>query len=75
MEPEIILYDEPTTGLDPIRSDAINEAWLVHGDPHRLNTYLAEVLALTPDDLRAAAAKWLAPEGAHRLLYRAEAPR
>jgi len=22
--PEIILYDEPTTGLDPIRSDAIN---------------------------------------------------
>jgi phospholipid/cholesterol/gamma-HCH transport system ATP-binding protein len=23
--PEIILYDEPTTGLDPIRADAINE--------------------------------------------------
>jgi len=22
--PEIILYDEPTTGLDPIRADAIN---------------------------------------------------
>jgi phospholipid/cholesterol/gamma-HCH transport system ATP-binding protein len=25
MEPKIVLYDEPTTGLDPIRSDAISE--------------------------------------------------
>lgn len=25
LEPKIVLYDEPTTGLDPIRSDVINE--------------------------------------------------
>ena len=25
LEPDIVLYDEPTTGLDPIRADAIND--------------------------------------------------
>lgn len=66
------LWDLATTSG---RADAINEAWLTHGDPQRINTYLAEVLALTPDDLRTAAATWLAPDAAHRLLYRAESPR
>lgn len=29
LEPELVLYDEPTTGLDPIRADVINELILV----------------------------------------------
>ena len=28
MNPELVLYDEPTTGLDPIMSDVINELML-----------------------------------------------
>ncbi len=35
LEPEVILYDEPTTGLDPIRADVINE--LILKLQHELN--------------------------------------
>jgi len=44
LEPEIILYDEPTTGLDPILADQINELIL------DLNTRLnATSLTITHD--------------------------
>ena len=35
MDPEIILYDEPTTGLDPLMSDTINK--LIVETQERLN--------------------------------------
>jgi phospholipid/cholesterol/gamma-HCH transport system ATP-binding protein len=32
LDPEVVLYDEPTTGLDPIRADVINELILKLND-------------------------------------------
>ncbi|MBB1516172.1 insulinase family protein [Tessaracoccus sp. MC1679] len=57
------------------RADAINEAWLMHGSPHQINTHLADVLALTPEHIATAAGRWLAPSSAHQLHYAAEETR
>lgn len=54
------------------RADAINESWLVHGDPRRADTHLQDVLALTAGDVRSAAKRWLVPEQAHQLHYLTE---
>lgn len=35
-EPELMLYDEPTTGLDPIMSDVINELMISARDNHKV---------------------------------------
>ena len=40
LEPEIMLYDEPTTGLDPIMSDVINELILSTRRQHPVTSVL-----------------------------------
>ena len=48
MDPEVILYDEPTTGLDPIRADLINELIL------RLQRSLGTTALVVTHDLNSA---------------------
>ena len=44
MHPEVVLYDEPTTGLDPIVSDVINELMM-----HTRETYGVTSIIVTHD--------------------------
>jgi phospholipid/cholesterol/gamma-HCH transport system ATP-binding protein len=48
LNPEVILYDEPTTGLDPIRSDVINELIL------KLQRELGETTVVVTHDMTSA---------------------
>ncbi len=48
LNPEVILYDEPTTGLDPIRSDIINELIL------KLERELAVTSVVVTHDMKSA---------------------
>ncbi len=38
IEPDVILYDEPTTGLDPIMTDVINELMLMTSQRHTMTS-------------------------------------
>lgn len=55
LEPKVVLYDEPTTGLDPIRSDVINELIL------KLKRELAVTSIVVTHDLTSAfkVADWM----------------
>lgn len=44
------------------RADLLSQHALLLGDPHRVNTFLDELAALTADDVREAAAYWLRPQ-------------
>ena len=48
MNPKVILYDEPTTGLDPIRADVINELIL------KLQRELGETTVVVTHDMTSA---------------------
>jgi phospholipid/cholesterol/gamma-HCH transport system ATP-binding protein len=48
LNPEVILYDEPTTGLDPIRADVINELIL------KLQRELGETTIVVTHDMTSA---------------------
>jgi phospholipid/cholesterol/gamma-HCH transport system ATP-binding protein len=48
LNPEVILYDEPTTGLDPIRADIINELIL------KLQRELGETTVVVTHDMKSA---------------------
>ena len=40
LNPELMLYDEPTTGLDPIMSDVINELMLYTSREHPVTSII-----------------------------------
>jgi predicted Zn-dependent peptidase len=54
------------------RADALSHYASLHGDPHLVNTHLDRLRAVTPEQVRAAAATWLRPESRAVVSYRAD---
>ena len=54
------------------RADAISHYALLHGEPQLVNTHLDRLRAITPEQVRAAAATWLRPESRAVVAYRAD---
>lgn len=49
LQPELLLYDEPTTGLDPIMSDVINELMLHTAEENAANHQRVTSILVTHD--------------------------
>ena len=56
------------------RADALSHYALLHGDPRLVNTHLDRLRAVTPEQVRAAAARWLRPESRAVVAYRTDVP-
>jgi len=54
------------------RADALSHYTSLHGDPNLVNTHLDRLRAVTPEQVRAAAATWLRPESRAVVAYRAD---
>ena len=52
MNPEVMLYDEPTTGLDPIMSDVINELIIRTREKHHVTSIVVT------HDMKTAFKRW-----------------
>ena len=51
------------------RAELLGRATAVHRDPQQINTYLDEVMAVTAEQVREAAARWLRPGSAATIRY------
>lgn len=54
------------------RADALGEYATLHGDPHLINSRIADIDAIDNDDLRQAIHQWFRPEQRATLIYRQE---
>jgi predicted Zn-dependent peptidase len=55
------------------RADALGEYATLHGDPHLINSRIAEITAIGSEEVRDAVREWLHPDQRATLIYRQEA--
>lgn len=54
------------------RADALGEYATLHGDPHLINSRIAEITAVEMDDVQSAMQQWFRAEQRATLIYRQE---
>jgi len=55
------------------RADALGEYATLHGDPHLINSRIAEITSVGSEEVRDAVREWLHPDQRATLIYRQEA--